>query len=174
MAKESSEGELLKKKVLITIGKGLKILSKANAVKENVIHLDQLEFLPIFSNSELLIWMLPAPNVTEHSYFDSVYLKLFTALSFLANYRILSLPMYCRLEEFFFVKNNLRSATHESPENWVLHGFGRHVVRPWTVPNLGMPDREFELWTGTNMGSSDLEYGLETGPVRGLADPELA
>ena len=50
--------------------------------------------------------------------------------------------------------------------------FDRHVVRPWTVPNLSMADREFELWTGSNMGSSDLEFGLETGPVRGLADPE--
>ena len=28
-------------------------LSKANAVKEKVIHLDQLEFLPIFPYSEL-------------------------------------------------------------------------------------------------------------------------
>ena len=37
-----------------------------------MIHLDQLEFLPIFPYSELLIWMLPAPNVTYHSYFDSV------------------------------------------------------------------------------------------------------
>ena len=68
----------------------------------------------------------------------------------------------------------LRSATHGSTENWVLHGFGRHVLRPWTVPNLGMADRDFELWTGSNMGSSDLEFGLETGPVRGFADPELA
>ena len=84
MTKESSEGELLKKKVLITTGKGLKKLSKANAVNEKVIYLDQLEFLPIFPYSELLIWMLPAPNLTDHSYFDSVYLKIFTALSFLA------------------------------------------------------------------------------------------
>ena len=53
-------------------------------------------------------------------------------------------------------------------------GFGRHVVRPRTVPNLGMADREFELLTRSNMGSSDLEFGLETGPVRGLADPESA
>ena len=60
-------------------------LSKANAVKEKVIHLDQLEFLPIFPYSELFIWMLPAPNVTDHSYSDSVCLKIFTALSFLAN-----------------------------------------------------------------------------------------
>ena len=45
-------------------------LSKANAVKEQVIHLDQLEFLPIFPYSELLIWMLPATNVTDHFYFD--------------------------------------------------------------------------------------------------------
>ena len=52
----------------------------------------------------------------------------------------------------------LRSATHGSTENWVLRGFGRHVVRLWTVPNLGMADREFELWTGSNMGSSDLEF----------------
>ena len=62
------------------------------------------------------------------------------------------------------LKKILRSATHGSTENWVLHGFGRHVVRPWTVPNLSMADREFELWTGSNMGSSDLEFGLETGP----------
>ena len=72
------------------------------------------------------------------------------------------------------LKKTLRSATHGSTENWVLHGFGRHVVRPLTVPNLGMSDQEFELWTGSHMGSSDLEFGLETGPVRGLADPELA
>ena len=72
------------------------------------------------------------------------------------------------------LKKILRSATHGSTENWVLHGFGRHVVRPWTVPNLGMADREFELWTWSDMGSLDLEFGLETGPVMGLADPELA
>ena len=66
--------------------------------------------------------------------------------------------MYCRLEDFFEVKKFLRSATQGSTENWVLHGFGRHVVRPWTVPNLGMADREFELWTGVNMGSPDLEF----------------
>ena len=87
--------------------------------------------------------------------------------------------MYCRLEDvvclfFFYVKKILRSATNGSTENWLLHGFGRHVVRPWTVPILGMADQEFELWTGSNMGSSDLEFGLETGPIRGLADPELA
>ena len=84
--------------------------------------------------------------------------------------------MYCRLRIFFFfdVKNIFRSATHGPTENWALHGFGRHVVQPWIVPNLGMADREFELWAGSNMGSSDLEFGLETGPVRGLADPELA
>ena len=83
MTKESSEGELLKKKVLIR--KRIEKLSKANAVNKKVIYLDQLEFLPIFPYSELLIWMLPAPNLTDHSYFDSVYLKIFTALSFLAN-----------------------------------------------------------------------------------------
>ena len=33
-----------------------------------------------------------------------------------------------------------------------------NVVRLWTVPNLGMADREFKLWTGSNMGSSDLEF----------------
>ena len=81
MTKESSEGELLKKNNRKRIEK----LSKANAVNEKVIYLDQLEFLPIFHFSELLIWMLPAPNLTDHSYFDSVYLKIFTALSFLAN-----------------------------------------------------------------------------------------
>ena len=52
------------------------------------------------------------------------------------------------------LKKILRSATHGSTENWVLHGFDRHVVQPWTVPNLSMADREFELWTGSNMGSS--------------------
>ena len=85
--------------------------------------------------------------------------------------------MYCRLEDFFFffdvVKTILRSATHGSTEYWVLHGFGRHILRPGTVPNLGMADREFELWTGSDTGLSDLEFGQETGPVRGLADPEL-
>ena len=39
-----------------------------------MIHLDQLEFLPIFPYSDLLIWILPVPNVTDHSYFDSVYI----------------------------------------------------------------------------------------------------
>ena len=72
------------------------------------------------------------------------------------------------------LKKILRSATYGSTENWVLHGFGRHVVGPWTVPNMGIADREIELWTGSNMGSSDLEFGLETEPVRVLADPELA
>ena len=83
-AKESSEGEFLKKSVDHN-RKRIENLSKANAVKEKVIHLDQLELLPIFPYSELLIWMLPAPNVTDHSYVDSIYLKIFTALSFLAN-----------------------------------------------------------------------------------------
>ena len=88
MTKESSEGELLKKKVFITTGKGLQNYRRQTlqrAVNEKVIYLDQLEFLPIFPYSELLIWMLLAPNLTDHSYFDSVYLKIFTALSFLAN-----------------------------------------------------------------------------------------
>ena len=31
------------------------------------------------------------------------------------------------------LKKILRSATHASTENWVLHGFGRHVLRPWTI-----------------------------------------
>ena len=59
------------------------------------------------------------------------------------------------------LKTILRSATHGSTENWVVNGFGRHVVRPWTVSNLGMADREFELWTGSNIGSSDLEFGID-------------
>ena len=80
--KKSSEGEFLKKNVLITTGKGLKNLSKANAVKEKVIHSDQLEFLPLLRTFNS---MLPAPNVTDHSYYDSVYLKISTALSLLAN-----------------------------------------------------------------------------------------
>ena len=70
------------------------------------------------------------------------------------------------------LKKILRSATHRSTEKWVLHGFGRHVVRPGTVPNLVMADQEFELWTGSKMGSSGLEFGLETetGPVTGWAE----
>ena len=72
MAKESSEWEFLKKKLLITTGKGLKIYSRQTLSRKKVIHLDQLEFLPIFLYSALLIWMMPAPNVTDHSYFDSV------------------------------------------------------------------------------------------------------
>ena len=60
------------------------------------------------------------------------------------------------LRIFFDVKKKSSDLQHmdlPSTENWVLHGFGRHVVRPWTVPNLSMADREFELWTGSNMGS---------------------
>ena len=85
MAKESSEGEFLEKKSVDHNRKRIENLSEANAVKEKMIHLDQLEFLPIFLYSEPLIWMLLAPNVTDHSYFDSFCLKIFTALSFLAN-----------------------------------------------------------------------------------------
>ena len=48
MAKESREGEFLKKKSVDHNRKRIENLSKANAVKEKVIHLDQLEFLPIF------------------------------------------------------------------------------------------------------------------------------
>ena len=69
MAKESSEGEFLKKKSVDHNRKRIENLSKANALKEKVIHLDQLEFLPIFPYSELLIWMLH--HLTDHSYFDN-------------------------------------------------------------------------------------------------------
>ena len=66
-----------------------------------MIHSDRFEFyLPHFPYSELLIWMLPAPSVTDHSYFDSVYLKIFTALSQQIEDFCL-LPMYCRLEASF-------------------------------------------------------------------------
>ena len=87
MAKESSEGEFLYEKCVDRNMKRIENISKANAIKEKVIHLDldQLEFFPIFPYSELLFWMLPVPNVTDHSYFDRVYLKIFTALSSLAN-----------------------------------------------------------------------------------------
>ena len=44
MAKKSSEGEFLKKKSVDHNRKRMENLSKANAVKEKVIHLDQLEF----------------------------------------------------------------------------------------------------------------------------------
>ena len=52
MAKESNEGEFLKKKSVDHSRKRIENLSKANAVKEKVIHLDQLEFLPIFTGWE--------------------------------------------------------------------------------------------------------------------------
>ena len=56
-----------------------------------MIHSDLPEFFYQSSPySELLIWMLLAPNVADQSYYDSVYLKIFTALSFLANLRLLS------------------------------------------------------------------------------------
>ena len=55
MAKESSEGEFLKKKSVDHNMKRIENVSKTNAVKEMVIHLDQLEFLPIFPCSELLL-----------------------------------------------------------------------------------------------------------------------
>ena len=61
--------------MLITTGKGLKIYPK-----QKVIHLDHVEFLPIFLYSELVIWMLLASNVTDHSYFDGVCFKIFTDL----------------------------------------------------------------------------------------------
>ena len=177
MAKESSEGGLLKKKSVDHNKKRIENLSQANAFKEKVIHLDQLEFLPIFPYSELLIWMLPAPNVTDHSYFNSVYLKIFTALSFLGNKRLVFYHCIVDLRIiiiflFLMLKNPHICNTWIYPVNWVLHGFGSSSAL--TVPNLGMADREFELWLGSNMGSSDLEFGLETGPVRGLADTELA
>ena len=53
MANKSSEGEFLKS--VDHNRKRIENLSKANAVKEKVIHLDQLEFLSIFPYSELLI-----------------------------------------------------------------------------------------------------------------------
>ena len=72
MAKNLMKGSSLRKCVDRN-RKTIENLSKANAVKEKVIHLDQLEFLPIFPYSELLIWMLPVPNVTDRFYFDRVY-----------------------------------------------------------------------------------------------------
>ena len=75
-------------------------------------HLDQLEFLPIFPYSERLIWMLPAPNVTDHSYFDSIYLKIFTALSLLATKDFCLLSMYCRLEDFFLMLKKSSDLQH--------------------------------------------------------------
>ena len=55
MAKESSEGEFRRKKCVGQNRKRIENLSKANAVKEKVIHSDQLELLPIFPYSELSI-----------------------------------------------------------------------------------------------------------------------
>ena len=137
MAKESSEGEFIKKKSADHNRRRIENLSRAYAVKENVIHSDQLEFLSIFPYSELLIWMLPAPNVTDHSYYIYIYSQLFL---FLQTEDFCLLPMYCRpqcIEDFFFfdvVTKILRSATHGgSTKNWVLHGFSRHVVRPWNA-----------------------------------------
>ena len=56
MAKESSGGKFLKKKKDVHHDrKRIEFFSKANAVKEKVIHSVQLEFLPIFPYSERLI-----------------------------------------------------------------------------------------------------------------------
>ena len=60
VSSQASQGEFLKKKSVDHNKKRIENLSKANAVKEKVIHLDQLECLPIFPYPELLIWMLPA------------------------------------------------------------------------------------------------------------------
>ena len=79
------KGSFSKEKSVDHNRKRVENLSRANAVKEKMKCSDQLEFLPFFPYSELLIWMLPAPNVTDHSYYDSVYLNIFTTLSFLAN-----------------------------------------------------------------------------------------
>ena len=68
---------------------------------------------------------------------------------------------------------NLRSATHGSTENWVLQWFRRQVVRPWTVPNLGMADWTFELWTGSNRGSSDLEFSTRDWAHQGFGRPRI-
>ena len=103
MAKESSsEGEFLKKKSVDYNRKRIENLSKANAVKLKVIHLDQLEFLSIFPYSELLIWMLH--QLTDHSYFKSVYLKIFKLFLFWQTKDFCLLPMYCRLKDFFMLK----------------------------------------------------------------------
>ena len=102
--------------------------------------------------------MLPVPNATNHSYFDSLFENIHSCLFSGKLKTFCLLPMYCRLEDFFYVKKNPQICNTGSTENWVLHGFGRHVVRLRTVPNLVMADREFELWTGSNMGSSDLEF----------------
>ena len=117
MAKDSSEGELAKKKSVDHNKKRIENLSKANVVKEDVIHLDQLEFLPIYS--ELLTWMLPAPNVTDHSHFDKCLFENIHSSFFSRKQKTSLLPLYCRSEDyylFFFMltKKILRSATHGS------------------------------------------------------------
>ena len=68
------------------------------------LDLDQLEFLPIFPYSELLIWMLH--QLTDHSYFGSVYLKIFTALPFFGKLKT-SVLYQCivDLRIFFMLKN---------------------------------------------------------------------
>ena len=77
--------------VKVKVGKRIENISRVNAAKEKMIHSDQPEFfLPIFPYTELLIWRLLAPNVAAHSYYDSLYLKIFAALSFLADLRLLS------------------------------------------------------------------------------------
>ena len=101
MANKSSEGELLKKKSVDHNRKRIENISRVNAVKEKMIHSDQPEFF--YQSSPLLRTFnldVLAPNVAAHSYYDSVFLKIFTALSFLANLRLLSFAN-CRLEDFF-------------------------------------------------------------------------
>ena len=54
------------------------------------------------------------------------------------------------------LKKSLGLQHMDIPRTRSYMGSGRHVVGLWTVPDLGMADREFELWTGSNMDLSDL------------------
>ena len=69
--------------------------------------------------------MLLAPNVTDHSYFDSVYLKIFTAL-FSGKLKTF---VFCQCSvDCFDVKNILRSATHGSTETGSYMGLADTLV----------------------------------------------
>ena len=99
-----------KEKIVDHNRKRIENISRVNAAKEKMIHSEQPEFFYQSSPySELLIWMLLAPNVVAHSYYDSVYLKIFTALSFLANLRHLSFANVFR-RGFFYLMLYMGSA----------------------------------------------------------------
>ena len=98
--------------------------------------------------------------VWKYSQLFQSKLKIFVFCQCIADLGI----FLCCLEKFSDLQHI------DLPRTGSYMGFGRHLVRPGTMPNLGMADREFELKTASDMGSSEMEFGLETRPVTLLAE----